>query len=118
MADLSFKGVEIIGIASAVPENIHDNRELTSLLPEDELEKVISNIGVRQRRIASKSTTSVDLCIAAAKHLLSEMKVEKDEINMVDPSGGPYLTEGMVIKELSTMYHISVSFCSFTSITE
>lgn len=83
MADLSFKGVEVIGIASAVPENIHDNRDLTSLLPEDELEKVISNIGVRQRRIASKSTTSVDLCIAAAKHLLSEMKVEKDEINMV-----------------------------------
>ena len=83
MADLSFKGVGIIGIASAVPENIYDNSELTSLLPEDELEKVISNIGVRQRRIASKSTTSVDLCIAAAKHLLSEMKVEKDEINMV-----------------------------------
>ena len=29
------------------------------------------------------------------------MVKSKDEINMVDPSGGPYLTEGMVIKELS-----------------
>jgi 3-oxoacyl-[acyl-carrier-protein] synthase-3 len=101
MADLSFAGIEILGIASSVPENIYDNSDLTSLLPEEDLEKVISNIGVRKRRIANHGTTSVDLCIAAAKQLINDLNIDRDEINMilflsqtpdhVIPASSPYI---------------------------
>ena len=41
---------------------------------------MISSIGVRQRRIASDGTTSVDLCIAAAKQLIEELDVNKGDV--------------------------------------
>ena len=51
------------------------------------------------RQIYDENSRWVGPCDTA--RVYGPMVKSKDEINMVDPSGGPYLTEGMVIKELS-----------------
>ena len=51
------------------------------------------------RQIYDENNKWVGPCDIA--RVYGPMVKSKDEINMVDPSGGPYLTEGMVIKELS-----------------
>lgn len=62
-------GVKISGIAACVPSNIVDNETLTDVYGDD-INKVIYTTGVRYRRTCNEGfTTSLDLCIKAAKRL-------------------------------------------------
>lgn len=80
MADLRFKGVGIHSIAACVPSRIETNESLEYLIPKEDLEKTINNIGIRERRIADKDVCASDLCLSAAEQLIEDNSIEKESI--------------------------------------
>ena len=50
MATLTFHGVGIKAISACVPPDVVYNKDLGYLIPEEEIEKTIHNIGIEQRR--------------------------------------------------------------------
>lgn len=83
MAALEFNNVGIGGLAAAVPKNIIDNYQYTAVFSEEEARSVVEKIGVKQRRFADSDTCSSDLCFAAAERLLSDMKIDRSEIDIL-----------------------------------
>lgn len=83
MAYLEYSDVGIRAIAAAVPERVFDNRSLSAYYPESDVEKIIQKTGVAERRFTDASTTSADLCEAAARRLMSEAGIEAQEIDLL-----------------------------------
>jgi 3-oxoacyl-[acyl-carrier-protein] synthase-3 len=83
MAKLEFTNVGVKAIAACVPKQVRSNNLLEDLLGSTELEKVLQNIGIREKRQVSEATTPSDLCCAAAERLFLDNKVNKDEIDVV-----------------------------------
>lgn len=80
MADLRFKGVGIHSIAACVPSGVETNVSLEYLIPKEDLEKTINNIGIRERRIAGKDVCASDLCLRAAERLIEDSDIDKESI--------------------------------------
>jgi len=78
MAYITYSGVGIKAISACVPAKIMNNRDLTTLISEGELNKVIQSIGISQRRYAEPDVCSSDLCFEAAKKLMED--------NLIDPA--------------------------------
>lgn len=83
MALLSFEGVGITAMAAAVPHTVIDNYKYTDFFPADQVKEVVDKIGVFERRFADKDTCSSDLCFAAAEQLLSDNKIDRNEIDLL-----------------------------------
>lgn len=79
MAYLSFPNVSVVGISACVPKEVDDNRT-NPLIPEEERENLIQQIGIIQKRIAPEGLCSSDLCYESAEKLISELKWEKNDI--------------------------------------
>ena len=80
MAELRYKGVGIHSMAACVPSKIEKNDSLEYLIPKEDLEKTINNIGIRERRIADKDVCASDLCLRAAERLIEDNAVDKESI--------------------------------------
>lgn len=83
MAILSYEGVGISGIAGAVPGNVIDNLKHDSYFSQDDAKSIIDKIGVKERRFADEKTCSSDLCYAAAEQLLTELAIDRSEIDLL-----------------------------------
>jgi len=83
MAVLSFDGIGISGLASAVPKNIIINEEYTEHFSSEEVKEIVEKTGIKERRFAPKGMTASDLCYAAANALLEEQKVDRSEIDVL-----------------------------------
>ena len=83
MAKLSFNGVGIKAISACVPPEIVYNKDLGYLIPEEEIEKTINNIGIEQRRIAASDVMASDLCYKAAKKLMDDNGIEPESIDVL-----------------------------------
>lgn len=83
MAILNFKGVGVTALAGAVPQRIIHNYEYTDYFPADQVKEVVDKVGIIERRFADKETCSSDLCFAAAKKLIADNNVNKDEIDLL-----------------------------------
>lgn len=83
MANLSFDGVTISGMAGAVPSNVINNREYTQHFDKEAVGEIIDKTGVEQRRISNDKTTASDLCFAAANKLFSDLEIDKLEIDVL-----------------------------------
>ena len=83
MATIKYSNVGVTGIASCVPSNISGNKDLVDLRASDESDNVINNIGIFEKRFVDEGVTPSDLCFKAANHLLDEMKVDRNTIDMV-----------------------------------
>lgn len=83
MATLKYQGIGINAMAACVPSFVYDNRNLTSIMPEQEAEKLIKSIGIEQRRLAADGVTASDLCLKAAEQLIEENNIEKGSIDML-----------------------------------
>jgi 3-oxoacyl-[acyl-carrier-protein] synthase-3 len=83
MAFITYKNVGIRAIAASVPSKIFYNKDLGYLIPEDEIDKTINNIGIRERRISDADTCSSDLCFTAAKKLLEDNKIDVNTIDFL-----------------------------------
>ena len=66
MAKITFQGVGIKALSACVPQQVVYNRDLANLIPDEEIDKVIENIGIEQRRIAAPDVMASDLCFKAA----------------------------------------------------
>ncbi|MEO5645636.1 MAG: ketoacyl-ACP synthase III [Bacteroidia bacterium] len=82
MAFFAATGVRIKGIAAAVPKGIEDNRDYDKI-SEPERNLLIKTTGIATRHVAEKGTTTGDLCQVAAEKLITELKWDKSEIDLV-----------------------------------
>jgi 3-oxoacyl-[acyl-carrier-protein] synthase-3 len=64
-----------------VPEKIFDNINDTKNFPKDEVQKVVSIAGIKNRRVSDGNICSSDLCMSATEDLLLKLKWKKDSID-------------------------------------
>ena len=83
MAYLSYSNIGIAGIAACVPKQTIENYHYTQYFPEDVVRKVVDKIGIYERRFADEHTCSSDLCFAAAERLITDLQVDKSEIDVL-----------------------------------
>jgi 3-oxoacyl-[acyl-carrier-protein] synthase-3 len=80
MAFLEFKNVRISGFSAGVPKHIDTNDAIK--YEGYSASNFIEATGIKQRRTSNKFTTS-DLCYEAAEKLISELRWDKSEIDVV-----------------------------------
>ena len=83
MATIKYKGVTIKAISACVPKNVSKNSELGYLIPEDEIQKTINSIGIKEKRFVDKDVTAADLCFKAAVKLIEDNEIDQNSIDMV-----------------------------------
>ena len=83
MGLLQFNNVGISGLAAAVPRKVINNYDPNLYFSEEEVKEVIEKIGVKERRFVDQYTCSSDLCFAAAEKLISEMELNREEIDLL-----------------------------------
>ena len=64
----------LAGVSTCVPAKVFDNLEDTKGFPKDDIRKVVSMAGVKKRRVSDGTICSSDLCLNAARDLLSNLK--------------------------------------------
>lgn len=83
MATIRYKGVGITAMSACVPKKVFSNRELGYLIPEEEIEKTIHNIGIEERRIAEDDVFASDLAYKAAVKLMEDNNISPDSIDVL-----------------------------------
>jgi 3-oxoacyl-[acyl-carrier-protein] synthase-3 len=121
MANIRFNNVKIAGIAACVPKNISSNLELLKNYPVEEAEKIIKNVGIREKRYVDPDVTASDLCYKAADTLLNEMNIERSSIDMLIflsqlpdyriPATSPTLQDRLGLSKNTACFDISLA-CS------
>ena len=61
MATIRYNNVGIRAMSACVPQGVVRNKDLGYLIPEEEIQKTIDSIGVRERRIAEADVCASDL---------------------------------------------------------
>ena len=83
MAFLTFDRIGITGVAASVPMQKIVNAECTGFFTSEEVQSAIQKTGITERRVADKKTCASDLCYAAAKELIEEMSIDRNEIDVL-----------------------------------
>ena len=83
MAKITFHGVGIKALSACVPSDVVYNKDLGYLIPEEEIEKTINNIGIEQRRIAPSNVMASDLCFKAAQRLMADNDIDPESIDVL-----------------------------------
>jgi 3-oxoacyl-[acyl-carrier-protein] synthase-3 len=83
MAFLTFTDVGITGMAAAVPRRVIRNYDHDLYFPSEDIKEIVDKIGVFERRFADENTCSSDLCFAAAEKIIEDMKINRDEIDLL-----------------------------------
>jgi 3-oxoacyl-[acyl-carrier-protein] synthase-3 len=81
MATLKFNNVGIRALSACVPKKVSSNKDLRSLMSEEEVDKVIDSIGIVEKRIADKEVCTSDLCFKAAEKLLDDNNIDRSSID-------------------------------------
>lgn len=122
MAVLRFRNVGIRAIASCVPADVSRNAEtLRGIIPDAEIEKTISAVGIREKRIAPPDVCASDLCAAAAEKLFAETGIRPDETDGViflsqtpdfrQPATAPSLQHRLGIPQTAFAFDVNLA-CS------
>lgn len=82
MAFIRTKNVRIAGISATIPSNQEFNQDLQNLSQES-IDLLIQTTGINSRRIAPKTLTTSDMCFAAAEKIMSELKWDRSEIEIL-----------------------------------
>jgi len=83
MANLSFKNTGITGLAAAVPKNTIDNYNYTAFFAKEDVKDIVDKVGIKERRFAPPGMCASDLCFAAAEQLISDLNINKQEIDLL-----------------------------------
>ena len=70
-------------MSACVPKNVVYNKDLGYLIPEEEIEKTIQNIGINERRIAAPDCCASDLCYKAAVQLMQDNEIDPQSIDVL-----------------------------------
>lgn len=76
------RNVRISGTGSFVPETIYTNEYLETILPTNS-EWIFKNLGIRERRIASKKEATSDLAWKAGEKAIQSAGLSKDDIDLI-----------------------------------
>jgi 3-oxoacyl-[acyl-carrier-protein] synthase-3 len=70
-------------MAACVPSRKVYNKDLGYLIPEEEIEKTINAIGIKERRVTDADTCSSDLCFKAAKKLIEDNTIDVGSVDVL-----------------------------------
>lgn len=70
-------------MSSCVPKTVVKNDSSHLEMTEEEIGKLVNNIGIKEKRIVDPDVTAADLCYVAAEKLISEIGMDKGEIDAV-----------------------------------
>lgn len=73
----------IRAMAACVPKRTVYNKNLTNIMSEEEVDKMISSVGIRERRICDDDVFASDLCFKAAKKLLEDNDIAPESIDVL-----------------------------------
>lgn len=82
MSLFSISGVKISGISAAVPTQVVSNYDY-KWVSEKDRQSIVKNVGVENRRVAKKGTTTSDLCFVSAEKLIQTLNWDKKDINLL-----------------------------------
>jgi len=74
-------GVKLRGVSTCTPSTIFDTQRDAKDFDPKELKKIVSMVGIKERRIVDDNTCSSDLCLKAAQNLLADLEWEADSID-------------------------------------
>ena len=83
MATIKYNNVGIKAMSACVPKQIVSNKDLGYLIPKDEIEKTINNIGVVERRVVDDDVCASDLCCKAAQKLMEDNDIDPASIDVL-----------------------------------
>ena len=85
MNTLSLDGVKLQAVYSCLPERSEDNLARCAEIYGSEAKglSIVKATGIKTRRVVDEGTTSLDLCVVAADHLIKDAGVPLDEIGAV-----------------------------------
>ncbi len=75
--------MKLAGLAACVPKNKVSTTEAHKNFKPFDVDRIIGNTGVTEKREAEPGTTALDLCIKAADPLIEELGWERDSIDAV-----------------------------------
>ena len=76
-----FENIEVRGISTALPTQVLNLRDLAAEYGAVEVQRIIASTGIESVRVAPPSVTASDLCEAAARALLRELRVAPSEVD-------------------------------------
>lgn len=80
MSRSTITGLRLAGVATCLPPQTADNLNPANGFDPEEVRKVVSMAGIRQRRVVTPGTTSADLCFEAAERLLETLAWPRESI--------------------------------------
>jgi len=75
-------GIKIIGTGSALPDKVLTNADLEKMVDTSD-EWITTRTGIKERRIADKSTATSDLAVRAARSAIENAKIDSSEIDLI-----------------------------------
>ena len=121
MSIIRFNNVGIKAISACVPKSVERNRDLNYLIPTEELEKIINNIGIEEKRYADDGVCSSDLCFKAAKKLLEDNAIDPESIDAlifvsqtpdyIQPATAPILQHRLGLPKTTLSFDVNLA-CS------
>ena len=81
MALAKLNGVKLRGVSTSVPARIYDTLRDTVNFDPKELKKVVSMVGVKQRRVVDQNTCASDLCLKSARDLVEKLEWDLKSID-------------------------------------
>ena len=83
MATTFSSGIQIQGIASAVPEAIRSFEDDAKAFGEDDAARISKSIGVSARRVTEGKLCTSDLCYVAAERILGDLGWERNSVDVL-----------------------------------
>lgn len=83
MAILEFNQVGIRGMAAAVPSQKVPTRTYTTYFSASDVGEIADKTGIEERRFAPDGVCASDLCQAAAEKLISDLGIDRAEIDLL-----------------------------------
>lgn len=81
MTTAILNGIKLKGVSTCVPSRVYDTQKDTQNFDPREVKKVVSMVGVKERRIVDDNTCSSDLCLKSARVLLDDLDWKPESID-------------------------------------
>ena len=121
MAIIKYYNVKISAVAACVPKKIISNYNLGYLIPQEEIEKTINSIGIKEKRYADEDVCTSDLCFKATQKLIADNNIDLDTIDALifltqtpdyhQPATAPSLQHRLGLKQSTLAFDVNLA-CS------
>lgn len=119
----TYRNIEIVGVAAAVPEKVANNEIYETVLGERRVRKQAKLTGIKQTHVSPVEQRTSDLCYEAARKLLEHLQWNPEDIDVLIfasqtpnyklPSTAFFLQKRLAIGEDCLVYDINMGCSSF-----